>query len=81
MIKFLERLLESFNQGERKAILEAQSKGAPCLSGTGSAEFDKWVEEVYAPYRNAEEKARKIIEPKGFLEKYFFRIGYKSISS
>ena len=74
-----ESLREIYKAGERKAFYENCSGGAPTLMGAGSPSFDKWVEEVFAPYRKNTERAKAISEPTGLIKRLLFRIGYKGM--
>ena len=75
-MKTLKKLVEAFKRGEEKAKLERSARGAPHLAGSGPR-FMEWVNEVYAPYDTLKVRADAIAEPKGFLERYAFRYGYK----
>ncbi len=76
-MKKLNKIVEAFEGGGRKVLLESQARHpAVSVGGTNLDVLMKMMDEFMAPYDALQRKADSIQEPEGFLEKYAFRLGY-----
>ncbi|MBI3623646.1 hypothetical protein HY212_06235 [Candidatus Pacearchaeota archaeon] len=80
-MRLLPKIKTAYTSAVEKVRLEELSKSGPdFVAGCGPG-FQKWTDQVYAPYNNYAIRATAITAPKELLPKIIFSLTYRLESS